>query len=370
MNTPSLRQRVRDVFAGKPSARPPVSIRLDLWHRDAEARGVLPGEIRGRSQEEVEDFLGFARAARFRGAPVLEFRDGEIVVEDRGEEIRTEYRLPSRVLTQIAHQTDANRRAGMGEHITQYPVRSREDCIALTEAIRNGRPCMNNAGFDTLDRQTGERGLPLYVLGACPAHHVMLKFFGYENFYLQLGEFGEEIESLIAALDALFRRDMWPAAARSAAEILLHGAHFSTQMTSPPIFERWFLPYFADFNRAMHEAGKKVLWHADAEMGGLLEHVLKAGFDGADCLATDPLAPQTMKDYLDAWQGRIVCWGGLPSVVFDPTFPTDRFRAYVDELSRVAADRSDVIVGASDNVLPGAQWEKLLYVRDVFRAAT
>ena len=357
---------MRNVFAGRRSDRPPVSIRLDLWRRDAKATGALPDEVRGMTPEAIEDRLGFARAARFRGGPVLRLAEGEIVTQENGAEIRTEYRLPTRTLTMVLLQTEANRRAGIQPHIVHYPLSSKEDCTALTEALQGARLLMDPAGFDALDEATGDAGLPMYIMGPCPAHHVMLRLSGYGNFYYHQADFPAEMDALIQALDVLWRRDLWPPVAASRAELVLHGAHFSSQMTPPPLFERYFLPYFVEFNRVMHAAGKKVLWHSDADVGGLLQHVLDAGFDGADCLATAPLVEETLQNYLDSWQGRIVCWGALPSVILDATYPMDAFKEYVNATARVAAGRSDVIIGASDNVMPGAPWEKLRYVKEVF----
>ena len=117
----------------------------------------------------------------------------------------------------------------------------------------------------------------------------------------------------------------------------------------------------------MHERDKKVLFHSDADLGNLAPLMLKAGFDGADCLATQPLVRETISDYISAWSGEIVCWGGLPSTIFDPYFPMVEFRTYVDNLKEVTKGLSGIIIGASDNVMPGSEWEKLLYVQEAFR---
>jgi hypothetical protein len=101
-------------------------------------------------------------------------------------------------------------------------------------------------------------------------------------------------------------------------------------------------------------------------MGTLLEDVLEAGFDGADCLATAPLVPQTIDDYYKAWQGRIVCWGGLPSTILDPSYPREQFTRHIEQLRRFTAGKAGFIIGASDNVMPGVEWERILAVRDAF----
>jgi hypothetical protein len=106
------------------------------------------------------------------------------------------------------------------------------------------------------------------------------------------------------------------------------------------------------------------MWHADAEMSGLLEHVLEAGFDAADCLVTAPLVPQSIEDYFNVWKGKIVCWGGLPSLIFEPSFSIQDYEKYVAHMVEVTRGRNDFIFGTGDQVMPGAEWKRLLYLAE------
>jgi hypothetical protein len=360
------RERIEHVFAGKASPLPPVSIRLDLWHRHGQTTGQLPGEVAGMTHEEVEDYLGFCRTARYRPAPRIDFGPGVLSQGTEGEDTIQEYHLPGRTLRRATRRTEENRRAGIVGHITEYPIKDEGDAKALLKALDGASIRFDNNALDALIARTGDKGLPMYILGASPIHTLMLSWAGYVNFYYLQNDCPDTIDQLVAALDRVFRRDLWSMAAQVTPTLLLHGAHFSGAMTPEPIFRRYFLPYFTAFNDAMHRIGKKVVWHSDAELGRLVPIVPEAGFDGADCLATYPLTDMSMSDYLAAWKEKIVCWGGLPSVIFDPTYPSSDFRKYVDDLKRATAGRSHVIIGASDNVLPGAQWEKLLYAKAAF----
>jgi len=352
------------VFNGTHTGPAPVSVRLDLWHADVVSRGEndLPQAVRGMCAPEVEDYLGFARAARYRANVRLAFADAEFRVTGDSERQLEEYCLPGGTLVRETRRSADMVRQGLGGHITRYPVQSPADLRVLLDCVGRAKVALELGEYRQFDVATGDAGLPLLVAGPCPAHTIMLRFTGYEQFYYLLADCRSEVEKLCSALDKVFRRDLWPALQTSGAAIILHGAHFSSQMTPPPLFDRFFLPYFTDFNAAMHEARIRVLWHADAEMGDLLQHALDAGFDGADCLASVPLVPQTMEDYFDAWQGRIVCWGGLPSVIFDPTFPVELYQRFVTETVAAAGSRTDCILGASDNVMPGAEWERLLFL--------
>jgi len=318
--------------------RPPVSVRIELWYADGFSKKVLPQEVRGLSQEEVENYLGFCRAARYRTCRQLRFKNVEVREHQKGEEIIEEYYVRGKILVR-----ETRRSSGVtAPLIVKYPLETEEGYDLLLSEMDGSYLAFDMAGFDELDARTGDAGLPVLILHSCPAHLIMLQWAGYENFFLHLNDFPDEVEVLIHRIEEVYRRDLWPAACKSKAKLILHGNHFSTQMTPPLIYERYFLPYFEEFNELMHLSacghaqagrhGKKVMWHADAEMGGLLGHVLEAGFDAADCLATAPLVPQRIEDYFDAWKGRIVCWGGLPSIVFDPTFSIEEYKSYVDHL--------------------------------------
>lgn len=356
------REHMLAVFEGRDVERPPVSVRLDLWHRDAESRGALPAEVRGLEQEEVEDYLGFARAARFRGKPQIELDGCEVRSRREGDDVIEEWVFPERALTKVKRTPPENARRGLAAYTLKYPLKSLADYECLTQAMGRARAVVDEEGFRRLDRETGDRGLPMFIVPACPMHLIMLDYAGYESFYFHLTDFPEAVEALAAAIEKAYRRDVWPALEASRARLILHGSHFSSQMTPLPIFERYFAPYFQDFNQRMHRAGKLVCWHSDAPIGTLLDHVLAAGFDGADCLATPPLVDEDLDVYFAAWRGRIKCWGGLPSVLFDPTYPLADYKAHVRRVVDETRGRNDFIFGASDNVMPGAEWERLVYL--------
>ena len=40
--------------------------------------------------------------------------------------------------------------------------------------------------------------------------------------------------------------------------------------------------------------------------------------------------------FLSVWKGEIVCWGGLPSTIFDPSYSMSLYRRYVDDLRETA----------------------------------
>ena len=350
------------VLDGRPVDRPPVCIRLDLWYTDAVEKDLLPTEMKGRSCPEIEDALGFCRAARHRAGMRLNFKGHELSTAREGDHTIETYPFPEKDLVRDILLPEEMRRQGIQGQVVRYPLASKKDYEILLGHLDEACVECDVEGYRRLDAATGDAGLPLFIAHSSPAHLIMLRFAGYEQFFYHRADFPDLVGAVIHGLEDLWRRDVWPAVLESKAEIVMHGNHFSSQMTAPPVFEEFMLPYFREFTDLVHDAGMKAVWHADAEMGALLRHVLDAGFDVADCLATAPLVPLALRDYFDAWQGQIVCWGGLPSTIFVPTFPLDEYREYVDNVVETVSGRRDFIFGASDNVMPGAEWDRLVYL--------
>lgn len=364
MNT--RRDRIRDVFDGRVPEMPPVSMRLDIWHADAANSGVLPAEIAGLDAEGVEDYLGFCRSARYRTNLTLTFPESDVQVDSSGDLTTTRWTLPGGSLEKVCRHTREEKLAGIRGQVARYPISGESDCRILTEAIDGAVLDADLEGFRDFDRRTGDAGLPLLIVGPCPADYVMTELMGYESFFYALHDYPDLLGALVMALEEKFRTHIWSRTFDSSAELVLHGTHFSDATTPPPIFQKYILPYFREFNSAAHDAGKKVLWHADAGMGLLLQDVMEAGFDGADCLATSPLVPQTLEDYTNSWGGRIVCWGGLPGIVFQPEYPELEFQRHLSSLREFSRGKPGMVIGASDNVMPGAVWDRVLAVRDAF----
>ena len=358
------RQIMEAVFDGRAVDRLPVSIRLDLWNADLVSSGSEPEAIKGLSAPQVEDYLGFSRAARYRTNPTLVFEGIPVERSEEGGMLREKLCFPEKVLSTATYRGEELARRGMDGHVVEYLLRGEEDYTVLLAHMDEALLRLDLAGFAAFDRETGETGLPLLISGACPAHSLMIQLTGYQNFYYHAMDFPQTVDRLIGEIERIYRRDLWPAFAETNARIILHGTHFSSQMTPVPVFEKYFLPYFREFNALMHGHGKKVLCHADAEMGMLLEQVEEAGFDGTDCLVTHPLVEQRIEDYFAAWGGRIVCWGGLPSIIFDPTFPLEEYKEYIRRLVDITRKRGDFIFGTGDNVMPGAEWERLTFLAE------
>jgi hypothetical protein len=93
--------------------------------------------------------------------------------------------------------------------------------------------------------------------------------------------------------------------------------------------------------------------------------VLECEFDVADTFASAPLVNMTFDEARKAWGDKIVIWGAIPSVILEPDYPWDKFKAYMIDLYRKTKKQPAIILAVSDNVMPAAEFDRLKWIRDL-----
>lgn len=354
----SVQEDFLAVLEGRKPRHLPVVCRLDLWHRAAVQRGSLPAAVRQLSLDELQLHLGMGVSAR-QGCSVLrQFRPPVTYRREQHElELREWWDTPIGSLHRRSMWTAEDAALGMAPRIERYPVQTPEDYARFEQVMAHVQFTSHQVAAQAYVQQIGARGVCMDMLGANPAHELMLLWVGYERFYLDMVDYPEVVEQAIAAAEQAYER-MWPLAAASPFPLVLHGVNFDSATTPPPLFRRCFLPYLQRFNRAMHAAGKRTVFHGDGDQSQLLDLLLEAEYDVADCLAVAPLGRLTLADALAAWRGRIVIWGGMPSPLLEAQVPRETFAAHREMLTAAARD-GGVIVGIADQAMPGSQWERL-----------
>jgi hypothetical protein len=348
------RERFRAALRGERPDRVPAVCRLDIWHRARKVAGDLPPDLEGRTLEEFQLGLGFgvsARAARVfksRFAPPVrhvERREGPCLVE--------EWHSPKGSLRRVRRFEGDDEKLGIRPAITEFPIRSTDDYAIFEEVVRHQEWVPDFEAYREYDRKVGENGLPMVILGPIPIHDLILGWTGYETGFAHLHE---EPGVFLHAVEAANEKalEMIEVLAASPAELVLYGAHYDSRMTPPPLFRKHFLPFIQGFNGRMHSAGKKTAFHADADLTLLLDLVLETGHDVMDCLATEPLVPCSFREIRRRCGERVVCWGGVPSTLLEAPATAADLRAHLERLFAEAEHDRNLILGLSDQAMPGS----------------
>jgi len=362
------RDRILAILDGQTPDRIPWIPRLQIWY-DAACKGdTLPAEYHGMSLREVERAVFGGTAGR----------DGFIYREElHGVEIRThrvndmetvtEYVTPAGTLSTRFRTTERLRARAIQDAQVEFLLKRREDYRAVEYLIEHTRVAPAYDEYEQYEREVGGDGYPMVNCGDCPLHHWMRALVGYDQAYFHLHDYPTEVERLLDVLTDHARANVWPHLLESPARLIMHGHHLSSQMTPPPLFDRYILPYYEELSPHIRARGKVLALHADNDTRLIFSQIERAGFGMAECFATAPMVETTMAEARAAWGDRVIVFGGVPSVILEDPYTDEQFERYIDELFRTIAPGRAFILGIADNAMPDTKIERIRRVTEIVR---
>jgi hypothetical protein len=359
------RERILAVLDRKSPDRVPWIARLDLWYHARMAEGNLPARFHGMNLVDVGRTLRTGNPAR----------DGRIfTTRYEGLEVRAE-RAPGvarqRFVTPYGEVTFGRILSDKVSGTTdqglplEHPIQKVEDYKVLEYIAEHTYydPCYE--GYLAYETAVGDDGYPMVSCGDVPFHYFLLHLSGYNQAYFEMVDHAEEFEHLIAVMEQVERERLWPVVAGSPARLILHGVHFDSQMTPPHMFRKYMTSYYKDFSALLHARGKSLAWHADDDSKDILAEVKEAGFDMSECFCTAPMVEVTLEEARAAWNDDVIIFGGVPSIILEPTFPEREFEAYMRNVFRAIAPGDAFIFGVADNVMPTSLIERVERISDL-----
>ncbi len=362
------RERILAVMEGKLPDRIPWIPRLGIWYEANKREGTLPEEYRGLSLREVERAVFGGTAARDAIIYRIEIRGVEIRTRRLNElETLTEYVTPAGTVTTRLRSTPHLRRQGIQDAEVEFMLKRREDYPVVEYIIEHTQYTPAFEQYEAYERDVGDEGYPMVNCGDCPMHHWMRALAGYDQAYFHLNDYTSEVEHLVGVLTDHFRETVWKHMLDSPARLLMHGHHLSSQMTPPPLFEQYILPYYRELAPRMRARGKVLALHADNDTRHILSHIQRAGFGMAECFVTHPMVETTLAEARAAWGDRVIIWGGVPSVILEEPYTDGQFEQYMDGLFRTIAPGNAFILGVADNAMPGSKIERIKRITQMVR---
>ena len=360
-NTPMTnRERILAILDGWPPDRIPWIPRLAIWYEANRRGGTLPAEYRDLSLREVERDVFGGTAARDGIIYRSELRNVEVRRHEAGPmQTVTEYVTPVGTVTSRLRSTDMLRSQGIQDAEVEFVLKRREDYPVVEYLIENTHYIPAFEQYEQYEREVGHDGYPMVNCGDCPFHHWLRALVGYDRGYFHLNDYANEVERLLGVLTDCMRRRLWQPMLDAPARLLMHGHHLSSQMTPPPLFEEYILPYYQELAPQLRARGKVLALHADNDTRAIFSHVERAGFGMAECFATHPMVPTTLAEARAAWGDRVIVFGGVPSVILEDPFTDEQFEQEMDELFQVIAPGDAFILGIADNAMPGSKIERI-----------
>lgn len=356
------RERVLAALRKQPADRLPYLMRIDQWYNWHLAHDTLPDEYKGKSAFEIIRSLGggihphryyipgqpIPRVPRSqsRGLYREEVKGAEVKVTRQGEVFTTEYITPKGSVRLVEKFTPESEGGSSIE--AEHPFKSERDYAVLQYIYENTEVTPDYEPYYKLERELGDDGIPIANIGDSPVHHLMRVVMGYDRFFYEMADNPDKLEALLRAME-----EVWTQRARVSADspaITVQIGGNWTDSIHTPIFRRYMTPYFRKVGDILHAKGKLTQVHVDGEMRRLLPLFLETGVDTAEAVAPYPMTSVTIGEFRKAWGDRVTIWGGLPSIIFEPTFTDQEFEEFVLDLFRQIAPGYNFILGMGDNV--------------------
>ena len=133
------------------------------------------------------------------------------------------------------------------------------------------------------------------------------------------------------------------------------------------IFEEFFQPHLTKAVAYLHDHGKFVAFHSDADAKLLLEPIAEIGYDMAECFCCAPMVSCTLEEARETWGTRVKIWGGIPSTLLEDSTSDADFEEYMKNLFRTIAPGDGFALGISDKVMPTAKFDRLVRISEMVR---
>ena len=359
------RERLLAIMDGRCPDRIPWIPRLEIWYEAQKRRGTLPQEYQGWTLRQIERDLGLGTPARGGRVFRTEQHDVEVRTHEQGNQVRHEYITPVGTVTTLARTSEILEQGGiLGARQVEYMIKGPADYPVVEYMIQHSEIIPTYEAYLAYEQEIGQDGHPIVSIGPEPMSRMIRELIGYNQAYYHLVDHPDLYHHLLGVIREQ-AQEIQQVVLDSPAKLILYGEHFDSRFTPPNLFRRYMLPYYQAFSERLHARGKLLATHADADTSLLLDLIVEAGIDMAECFVTAPMVPLTMREARAAWGTQVIIWGGIPSVLFCDPVTDDEFEAYLHNLLNTIAPGAAFILGIADNMMAEGKLSRVKRVTEM-----
>ena len=250
------------------------------------------------------------------------------------------------------------------ERIAEYPVKTVEDIKTMTYILEatETKVEFDLEGFKIAGRIFGENGVvQAWIPVRSPLQTLIIDYMGFENTIYVLNDYPDEVENLLKTIEKPYD-EIFDVILDSPVEILNFGENIDANLTSPPIFGKYLIPYYKKRVKQIHQSGKFCHIHMDGSLKPLLPFINKSGFDGIEAATPLPQGDVTLEELKDAL-GDTILLDGIPAILFTPQYSYKDLEEFTLKILKMFSP--NLILGVSDEVPPSADIEKIRFVSEI-----
>lgn len=359
----SIKKTAYKILRGEISDVPWIP-RWDLMFNSMKLNNTLPDDFKKLSYYDSSRKLNIGIASTRNKAYGEKLSNVEITEKKEVYESVTIFKTPYGELTTTYKTTAELQSHGVRGIMVDFAVKSIKDIDAACYLVENTQIYPNNEKIEKELIEVGEDGLVVAQAGYLPFHDIMRNWTGYENFYFLFNDHPEKINKLLYALNEKFIK-IEKILLDCPADIITIDGHFNTALIPPYMYKEHLFHNLQAIAGKIHDKGKYLCSHTDAEMKGMLEVYAESGFDLAESYTPPPMTETSVGEALTAWNKRVTLWGGIASVMFSSQTNETEFEKHLNDL-RSQIKGQKFIAGIGDNAPTDGVFERLIKVRDFF----
>jgi hypothetical protein len=262
----------------------------------------------------------------------------EITQSDGG--VRTIYETP------VGRLTSLYRPAALGMAPVEHPVKARDDYRAAKFIVKDARYEPAYDAFLAECAKLGNAGKVIAETCYEPLLDVQITWLGQERFCYEVADNSDAVFELYAALAANHKK-MYEVVAAGPAEYVLYGGNVVPEMLGPGRVRDYVCPSWNAFADRLHERGKKIGVHLDANNRLILDVVRDSELDFVEAFTPPPDCDVSVAEARTAWPKKRL-WINFPSSVHIQSEET--IRNATIKLLQEAGDLKGFLMGVTEDI--------------------
>ena len=242
----------------------------------------------------------------------------------------------------------------------EHFIKDIKDYKILEFMVRDMKFSPNYDAYNKADEALGDTGVVMTWTERVPFQRLWIQYTGIERLSFDLYDNTSVVEGVMEAmLDKAW--ESWEIIADSPVQFIWCPDNITGIMTGPPIFDKYFTPYYKKVADIVNKKGKRVLCHMDGMMLRLVDSVRKTALDVIEAFTPPPDGDLPLAQARKAWQGKAISINfpssvhlATPKVIRDTTI----------QLLREAAPGDGFIIGVTENVPKSIGTKSLSIIAD------
>lgn len=264
------------------------------------------------------------------------------------------------IITELTYSEDAN-----SWFITGFPIKRREDYKIFSYIVENMAIEPNYEAVSKEINDVGEDGLSLPQISpflCTPFQSLLDNFVGPQKLYLDMVDFLDEVETLLAIMSEKALKAVI-VAAESPAQAFISWETSTTQYMSPRYFNQYILPEFNHWGNILHDAGKLLVHHACGHLKAILPMMVTENADAIESVTPPPTGNVEIWEVQQALGDRKCIVGGIEPIKF-LTLSLDELKNNVEE-TLLRINPHGFILGNADSCPPGVSIDKFNMITQI-----